>query len=114
VNRETKFINAVHKKINQKKEQRVNLLTFGASIFIVIMMMTFHQKEADYFTETLTGFSHMYNVEVYTWEYLEDLTEDEIFTYLLEGETLDDFIDFAEQDEQIKNLVNSINWETTQ
>ena len=114
MNQEAEFINAVHKKITQKKQQRVNLLTFGASMLIVILMMTLHQDETDFLMEPYMVFSDFYKVEVYTWEYLEDLTEDQIFSYLLEDESVYEFIDFAEQDEEIKTIINSINWETTQ
>ncbi|MDP6571207.1 MAG: hypothetical protein QGF57_08220 [Candidatus Marinimicrobia bacterium] len=77
-------------------------------------MMTIHQDDTLFLTEPLSILSDFYDVEVYTWEYLEDMTKDEIFSYLLEDESVYEFIDFAEQDEEIKTIINSINWETTQ
>ena len=94
MNPESDFIKAVHRKIREKKQMRVNLTNIGVSIVLVAMLMLNQNDNMDGMSDELWALNELFNVEVYEWEYPEELTAQEILEYLIDDESTHDFIGY--------------------
>ena len=111
MNNKSEFIQAVHQKIREKKRMRVNLVNIGISIVLVTLLMLNQNDDNDGMSYELWLFNEGINMEMYEWEYIVELSAIEILSYLIDGERAAEFIDFAENNEDLLNVLNSINWE---
>ena len=101
MNNKSEFIQAVHQKIREKKRMRVNLVNIGISIVLVTLLMLNQNDDNDGMSDELWSFNEGINVEMYEWEYIEELSAIEILSYLIDGERATEFIDFAENNEDL-------------
>ena len=106
----TEFIAAVHQKIRKKKQQQINTATIALSVCLVCGLILFQ----DYSFTTPDGiWAIVYDsaqLEVYKWEYMEEMTEEEIYLYLIDEQSDDEFIEMADNSIAIFSALQSIIW----
>ena len=106
----TEFIAAVHQKIRKKKQQRINTATIVLSVCLVFGLILFQDYS---FTTQDEAWATVYDsdqIEVYKWEYLEEMTEEEIYLNLIDEQSDDEFIELADNSNEIFDALQSIIW----
>jgi len=107
----TDLINKVHQKIHKKKKQRVNITSFALSIGIVVSLILYQNYS---FTDSEQVFVSLYEsaqIEVYKWEYMEELTQEELLLYLIDEQFEEEFFDLADNSNEVFSALQSIKWE---
>ena len=80
----TDFITKVHQKIHKKKRQRVNITSIALSICIVVSLMLYQNYSFTDSEQLLASLNEPTQIEVYKWEYMEELTQEELLLYLID------------------------------
>mgnify|MGYP000462822231 FL=1 len=110
MNPDSRFIQAVHRKILRKKQQRIK---WSGLIAVAIGFFIFYLFNASQLMVEGENWSmnELYQFEYYEWEYLEELTDEEIFIYLMDTEESDEILELAGNSSDILLAIQSIKWE---
>ena len=110
MNPDSAFIKAVHQKIRLIKQKRIKWSGF---IAVVIGFFIFYSSNVSELKMEGENWSmnELYQFEYYEWEYLEELTDEEIFIYLIDTEESDEILELADNSAKILLAMQSINWE---
>ena len=106
----TEFIDSVHQKIRKKKQQRINTATIALSVCLVCGLILFQDYSFTTPDEIWVAVYDSAQLEVYKWEYLEEMTEEEIYLYLIDEQSYDEFIELADNSNEIFSTLQSIIW----
>ena len=104
----TEFIAAVHQKIRKKKQQRINTATIALSVCLVCGLILFQDYSFTNTEQLLASLNEPTQIEVYKWEYLEEMTEEEIYLYLIDEQSNDEFIELADNSNDFFSALQSI------
>jgi hypothetical protein len=110
MNSDSAFIQAVHRKILQKKQQRIKWSGF---IVVAIGLFIFYSSNVSKLKVEDENWSmnELYQSEYYEWEYLEELTDEELLIYLIDTVESDEILELANNSAKILLAMQSINWE---
>ena len=110
MNSDSAFIQAVHRKILQIKQQQIKWSGF---IAVAIGLFIFYSSNVSKLKVEGENWSmnELYQFEYYEWEYLEELTDEEIIIYLMDMNDSDEFLDMADNSAEILLAMQSIKWE---
>ena len=106
----TEFIAAVHQKIRKKKQQRINTATIVLSVCLVFGLILFQDYSFTTQDEVWATIYDSAQIEVYKWEYLEEMTEEEIYLYLIDEQSDEEFIKLADNSNEFFSALQSITW----
>ena len=106
----TEFIDSVHQKIRKKKQQRINTATIALSVCLVCGLILFQDYSFTTPDEIWVAVYDSAQLEVYKWEYLEEMTEEEMYLYLIDEQSDDEFIELADNSNEIFGALQSIIW----
>jgi len=106
----TEFIAAVHQKIRKKKQQRINTATIVLSVCLVFGLILFQDYSFTTQDEVWATVYDSAQIEVYKWEYLEEMTEEEIYLYLIDEQSDEEFIKLADNSNEFFSALQSITW----
>ena len=106
----TEFIAAVHQKIRKKKQQRINTATIALSVCLVCGLILFQDYSFTTPDEIWAAVYDSVQLEVYKWEYMEEMTEEEIYLYLIDEQSDDEFIELANNSNDFFSALQSITW----
>ena len=107
----TDFITKVHQKIYKKKRQQINITSIALSMSIVVSLILYQNYS---FTNSEQVFVSLYEsaqIEVYKWEYMEELTQEELLLYLIDEQFEEEFFDLADNSNEVFSALQSIKWE---
>jgi hypothetical protein len=96
------YINSLRSKIRYRKVQN-NISGFvGSAAIIIAVFFTFNLP-----VEDLLFDQYYESVSIYEWEIIEELTEDEIYNFLIDYTSLEDYDTI--EDENILEWIETIN-----
>ena len=75
------FIAAVHQKIRKKKQQRINTTIIVLSVYLVCGLILFQDYSFSPPDEIWAAVYDSTQLEVYKWEYLEEMMEEKNYLY---------------------------------
>ena len=104
------FIAAVHQKIRKKKQQQINTATIALSVCLVCGLILFQDYSFTTPDEIWAAVYDSAQLEVYKWEYMEEMTEEEVYLYLIDEQSDDEFIEMADNSIAIFSALQSIIW----
>ena len=107
----TDFITKVHQKIEKKKQQKINAATITLSICLVFGLILFQDYSFGDTEQLLTSLDETTQIEVYKWEFMEELTQEELLLYLIDEQSEEEFFDLADHSKEIFNALKSSKWE---
>ena len=110
MNPDSAFIQAVHRIIRRKKQKRIKWSGFIAVVIGFFILYSSNVSELKMEGENWS-MNELYQFEYYEWEYLEELTDEEIFIYLMDTEESDEILELAGNSSDILLAIQSIKWE---
>ena len=87
----TEFLATVHQKIRKKKQQRINTATIALSVCLVCGLILFQDYSFTTPDEIWAAVYDSAQLEVYKWEYMEELTQAELLLYLIDEQFEEEF-----------------------
>jgi len=107
----TNFITKVHQKIEKKKQQRINTATITLSVCLVCGLILFQDYSFTNTEQLLASLNEPTQIEVYKWEYMEELTQEELLLYLIDEQFEEEFFDMVDNSNELFIALQSIKWE---
>ena len=99
---DNKYINSIHSKIKYRKMQNNVSTLIGAVAVIVIVFITFNVSNDDFLFD-----QYYEQASVYEWEMIDDLTDDEIYDFLIDYTSLEEYDSI--EDENVLEWIETIN-----
>ena len=107
----TDFITKVHQKIHKKKRQQVNITSIALSMSIVVSLILYQNYSYTDSEQFLASLYKSAQIEVYKWEYMEELTQEELLLYLIDEQSEEEFFDLADKSNELFSALQSVKWE---
>ena len=104
----TEFIIKVHQKIRKKKKLRIHLISSALSMCIIFSLIFYQNYSLTVSEKVLASLYENIEIEVYNWEYMEELTEQELLLYLIDEQSEEEFLEFADNSNEIIKVIQSI------
>lgn len=104
----TEYINSIYKKIRIKKiKNKIYTSSIGAVSICFILFLNYNlSSKSDHLHNNIIN--DLISIEVYEWEYIEELNEIEILTYLIDKENEFEFIELANNSLELIEALKSI------
>ena len=99
---DNKYINSIHSKIKYRKMQNNVSTLIGAVAVIVIVFITFNVSNDDFLFD-----QYYEQASVYEWEMIDDLTDNEIYDFLIDYTSLEEYDSI--EDENVLEWIETIN-----
>lgn len=99
---DNKYINSIHSKIKYRKMQNNVSTLIGAVAVIIIVFITFNVSNDDFLFD-----QYYEQASVYEWEMIDDLTDDEIYDFLIDYTSLEEYDSI--EDENVLEWIETIN-----
>ena len=107
----TDFITKVHQKIYKKKRQQANITSIALSMSIVVSLILYQNYSFTDSEQLLASLYESAQIEVYKWEYMEELTQEELLLYLIDEQSEEEFFDLADKSNELFSALQSVKWE---
>ncbi len=107
---DNQFLNAVHRKINRKKKRKVlQGITVSIMLTAIVSFQSariIYNDKMERLWEEVTAYD-----EAYEWEYIDNVTEEDAFSYLVENMSVDELLEIIQQNPEDMRWINKIKLE---
>jgi len=81
------------------------------SICIVVSLILYKDYSFTDSEQLLASLNEPTQIEVYKWEYMEALTQEELLLYLIDEQSEEEFFDLADNSNELFSALQSVKWE---
>ncbi|MBC8213025.1 MAG: hypothetical protein ISR90_06090 [Candidatus Marinimicrobia bacterium] len=101
------FLENIHKKI--KRRNRRNDIVKSTTFIVGLLLITIQSVEIIKF-EIMNNLWSEYNseTEVYEWEYSAEISDSQLFSYLIDEMEIDEVLQFIEEEQENLSFVETI------